>query len=634
MKGKKIYFLFFFVLLFCNTSKLLAQENNAQNKVYQKALAAFELKDYPTSIKLLESLLEKNQKNAEASLFLFQVYSETKQYEKSITRFEKLIEMDSSVFLPYIVKYASQYAILGNYNKAASIIESYKNSLPSYLKNKATELLTICQFAQSHPTPSGIKVTNAGDSINTADAEYFPSITVQDSLFLFMRRINFKREDFYSSILIKNKFSKASPLPDDLNIAEKKGSMSLTQDLNTLYYAADYNEKGFGRYDIYKVTKTKKGWSEPKNLGKNINSDYWDSSPSIAPDNQALYFSSNRPGGYGGIDIYVAYKNEKGYFEEAINMGPTINTPGDEQAPFIHADNKTLYFSSNGWPGFGGADLFVIRKKIEGDWSSPLNLGYPINTFDNEGSIAVAGNGLEGYIASDRADSRGSLDIYKVTLAANTRPNKTFYINGYIADALTKKPIAGEVVLINTSEETNTMQIKVDSSGNFILGLPYLDSIGIRVNSKDHEFASTILSLENINNLSGSTLNFYLAPIIKTFTKNFNNIFFEINKAKLNKKSFVELDALTTYLQSAPTALILIEGHTDNRGDSVQNELLSLKRANTIATYLISKGIESNRIKTIGLGGTKPISDNATEEGRIKNRRTSFTISIPQSKIQ
>lgn len=629
MKGKKNYILFFFVLLYWNTPKVLAQKKNDDIKIYQKAVAAFEQKNFASSISLLETLLKKNERNAEATLFLYQVYAEAKQYQKSINAFEKLMQIDTTIFLPYIVKYASQYMVLGNYTKAASIVESYKNILPSYLKNKATELLTICRFAQSHPTQSEIKVTNVGDSVNTADAEYFPSITVQDSLFLFMRRSNFKREDFFTSTLTKSKFSKASPLSDDLNIEEKKGSMSLTQDLNTLYYAADHNQKGYGRYDIYKVTKTKKGWSEPKNVGKNINSDYWDSAPSIAPDNQTLYFCSNRPGGYGGIDIYVAYKNEKGFWEEATNMGPTINTAADEQAPFIHADNKTLYFSSNGWPGFGGSDLFVIRKKIDGNWSSPINLGYPINTFDNEGSIAVAGNGFEGYIASDRADSRGSLDIYKVILALNTRPNKTFYVNGFIADAITKKPIAGELVLINTNEETNTMQIKVDSNGNFILGLPYLDSIGIRVNSEGHEFASIILSLENINNLSGSTLNFYLAPIVKTFTKNFNNIFFEINKAKLNKKSFVELDALTTYLQSETTAIILIEGHTDNKGDSVQNELLSLKRANTIATYLISKGIESDRIKTIGLGGTKPISDNTTEEGRIKNRRTSFTITIP-----
>ena len=628
MKGKKNYFLFFFVLLFLNAHKLVAQKKNDDIKIYEKAVAAFEQKNFASSISLLETLLKKNERNAEATLFLYQVYAEAKQYQKSINTFEKLLQIDTTIFLPYIVKYASQYMVLGNYTKAASIVESYKNVLPSYLKTKALELLSICSYAEKHPRQSEIKVTNVGDSVNTADAEYFPSITVQDSLFLFMRRINFKREDFYTSTLTKNKFSKASALSDDLNMEEKKGSMSLTQDLNTLYYAADYNEKGYGRYDIYKVTKTKKGWSEPKNVGKNINSDYWDSAPSIAPDGQALYFCSNRTGGYGGIDIYVAYKNEKGFWEEAVNMGPTINTAADEQAPFIHADNKTLYFSSNGWTGFGGSDLFVIRKKIDGNWSNPMNLGYPINTFDNEGSIAVAGNGFEGYIASDRADSRGSLDIYKVILALNTRPNKTFYVNGFIADAVTKKPIAGEVVLINTNEETNTMQIKVDSNGNFILGLPYLDSIGIRVNSEGHEFASTILSLENINSLSGSTLNFYLAPIVKSFTKNFNNIFFEINNAKLNKKSFVELDALTTYLQSAPTALILIEGHTDNRGDSVQNQLLSLKRANTIATYLMSKGIESNRIKTIGLGSSQPISDNATEEGRIKNRRSSFTITI------
>jgi outer membrane protein OmpA-like peptidoglycan-associated protein/tetratricopeptide (TPR) repeat protein len=629
MKGKKNYFLFFFVLLFLNAHKLVAQKKNDDIKIYEKAVAAFEQKNFASSISLLETLLKKNERNAEATLFLYQVYAEAKQYQKSINTFEKLLQIDTTIFLPYIVKYASQYMVLGNYTKAASIVESYKNVLPSYLKTKALELLSICSYAEKHPRQSEIKVTNVGDSVNTADAEYFPSITVQDSLFLFMRRINFKREDFYTSTLTKNKFSKASALSDDLNMEEKKGSMSLTQDLNTLYYAADYNEKGYGRYDIYKVTKTKKGWSEPKNVGKNINSDYWDSAPSIAPDGQALYFCSNRTGGYGGIDIYVAYKNEKGFWEEAVNMGPTINTAADEQAPFIHADNKTLYFSSNGWTGFGGSDLFVIRKKIDGNWSNPMNLGYPINTFDNEGSIAVAGNGFEGYIASDRADSRGSLDIYKVILALNTRPNKTFYVNGFIADAVTKKPIAGEVVLINTNEETNTMQIKVDSNGNFILGLPYLDSIGIRVNSEGHEFASTILSLENINSLSGSTLNFYLAPIVKSFTKNFNNIFFEINNAKLNKKSFVELDALTTYLQSAPTALILIEGHTDNRGDSVQNQLLSSKRANTIATYLMSKGIESNRIKTIGLGGSQPISDNTTEEGRIKNRRSSFTITIP-----
>ena len=391
MIGKKNYFLYLLVGLLEFSTSAIAQQNNTSSKMYQKALDAFNEKNFSTSIKILETEIEKNQNNIEAQVFLFQVYTEAKQFQKSINTFEKLISIDTSVLLPFIVKYATAYAIVGNYSKAAAIIEDFqqKNLLPPYLKTKAAELLLICDFAKNHPAEKEIKVENIGDSVNTADAEYFPSITVQDSLFLFMRRTNFKREDFYFSILKKNIFSKAIALADNLNLAEKKGSMSLSQDLNTLYFAADYNEQGFGRYDIYKVTKTNTGWSTPKNLGKNINTDYWDSAPSIAPDGQALYFCSNRPGGYGGIDIYVSYKNPKGYWDEAINMGPSINTQADEQAPFIHSDNKTLYFSSNGWPGFGGADLFVSRKKIDGTWSTPINLGYPINTFEDRKSTRL-----------------------------------------------------------------------------------------------------------------------------------------------------------------------------------------------------------------------------------------------------
>ena len=166
MKGKKNYFLFFFVLLFLNAHKLVAQKKNDDIKIYQKAVAAFEQKNFASSISLLETLLKKNERNAEATLFLYQVYAEAKQYQKSIDAFEKLMQIDTTIFLPYIVKYASQYMVLGNYNKAASILESYKNILPSYLKTKAFELLSICNYAKMHPAQKEINVTNAGDSIN------------------------------------------------------------------------------------------------------------------------------------------------------------------------------------------------------------------------------------------------------------------------------------------------------------------------------------------------------------------------------------------------------------------------------------------------------------------------------------
>ncbi len=650
IKNKWFLLVFYFAMTFVVCNHLLAQDSTSINKatissknktaaqkLYDKAIIELDNKSFDKGIELLESAIQKDPELIEAYLTLFQVHLTTKQYQKAILVFEKIQIAEPDAAIPFIVKYATAHVSMGNYAKAFSILQPKiaNNQLPIYLKSKGIDLLKICQFAISNPIQKEIKVSNVGDSINSDAAEYFPSVTVQDSLFLFMRRSNLTREDFYYSTITKKGFSEAKPLADNLNEEDKKGSMSLTQDLNTLYYAADYGSKGYGRYDIYKVTKTKKGWSDPKNLGRNINSDYWDSAPSIAPDGQAIYFCSNRPDGYGGIDIYVAYRNEKGYWNEAVNMGPSINTAADEQTPFIHADNRSMYFSSNGWPGFGGADLFVSRKKLDGSWSTPMNLGYPINTYENEGSIAVSSNGMDAYMASDRADSKGGLDIYKAILASATRANKTFYLKGYIADAVTKSPIAGDVVLVNPLDDSSTMQIKVDNDGYFVLGLPYFDSLGIRVNSPNHIFASTFISADSLQYLSGTTFQFYLAPIPvygKPFSQNFNNVFFDLNSAKLKKKSRVELDALVTYLESAPMAVVLIEGHTDSKGDSIQNKNMSDRRSASIARYLINKKIEPNRVSTIARGAKFPIADNATEEGRAKNRRSSFVISFPKPK--
>ena len=632
-----LYLFFYFVLSFSFYNQLCAQDNSknkiAAQKIYDKAIIELDNKSFSRGIGLLENAIQKDSSLTDAYLSLFQTYLDIKQYQKAILVFEKVQSFHPNDALPFVLKYATAFVSLGNYTKPFFLINQLlkNNQLPDYLKTKASDLLKVCAFAMANPIQKEISITNLGDSINSDAAEYFPSITVQDSLFLFMRRNNITREDFYASTITKNGFSKAKLLTGNLNDADKKGSMSLTQDLNTLYFAADYGPKGYGRYDIYKVSKTAKGWSEPKNLGHNINSDYWDSAPSIAPDGQALYFCSNRPGGYGGIDIYVAYRNEKGYWNEAVNMGPTINTAADEQTPFIHADNRSLYFSSNGWPGFGGADLFVSRKKLDGTWSTPMNLGYPINTYENEGSIAVASNGMDAYIASDRADSKGGLDIYKVVLAPATRANKTFYLKGFIADVVSKKPLAGDVVLVNPMDDSSTMQIKVDSNGYFVLGLPYFDSLGIRVNSPNHIFASTFISADSLQYISGTTFQFYLAPIpiyAKSFSQNFKNVFFDLNSAKLKKKSRVELDALVTYLETAPSTFVLIEGHTDSKGDSIQNKNMSEKRAEAIAKYLITKKIAPNRVSHIGRGSKLPIADNATEEGRAKNRRSSFMISF------
>ncbi len=599
-------------------------------QIYEAGLSALNKNDVQKAIQLFKLAASKDSQYVDPTIALFQVYHDQKDFEKAIEYYFQIKKIDSAAALPFLVKQGISLASLGRYNAAYKLIEPYisNNSMPTYLKDKATALFAVCQFAILEKIAPEISIHNMGDSINSPASEYFPTVSIQDSLFLFMRRLNLSREDFYTSSMGVHGFSAATPLSDTLNFAAKKGSMSLSADLQTLYYAADYAEQGYGRYDIYKVQRSPWGWSKPKNLGQNINSDYWESAPSVAPDGNSIYFASNRPDGFGGIDIYVAYKNEKGFWEEAINLGPSINTKGDDQTPFIHADNQSLYFSSNGRAGFGGSDIYVSRKKIDGNWTTPINLGYPINTYDNEGSIAVASNGATAYIASDRADSRGELDIYKITLAENTRAFKTWFIKGQIVDAITKKTIAAELQIVDPASGYPMMEMQIDSMGQFLLALPYFDSLGLKINSPGHDYLSSILPIDSVKWMAGKRFDFVLTPIEKLFTKTFNQVYFETNAAILQAISSVELDALVSYLKNTSNAQILIEGHTDNTGTTAQNNLLSLQRANAIGDYLQQKGIADNRIQRKGLGATMPIADNNTAEGRAKNRRTNFTITL------
>lgn len=615
--------------ILCCTNIILGQTKQAQQN-YEAGLSALDNNDTEKAIQLFKLAASKDSQYIAPAIALFQVYQDQKKFEPAIDYFNAIKKIDSVASIPFLVKQGVALASLGKYDAAYNLLTPYisNNSLPNYLKEKANALYAICAFAIQQKTAPEISILNIGDSINSPASEYFPTVSIQDSLFLFMRRLNLSREDFYASNMGVDGFSAAIPLSDTLNFAAKKGSMSLSADLQTLYYAADYAEQGYGRYDIYKVQRSPWGWSKPKNLGQRINSDFWDSAPSIAPDGNTIYFASNRPEGYGGIDIYVAYKNEKGYWEEAINLGPSINTKGDDQTPYIHADNQSLYFSSNGRPGFGGSDIYVARKKIDGSWTTPINLGYPINTYDNEGSIAVASNGSTAYIASDRSDSRGELDIYKITLAENTRAYKTWYIKGQIVDANTKKTIAAELQIVDPASGYPMMEMQIDSMGQFLLALPYFDSLGLKINSPGHDYLSSILPIDSVKAMAGKIFNFSLTPIEKIFTKTFNQVYFETNAAVLQAISSVELDALVRYLKTTANAQIIIEGHTDNTGTVIQNNLLSLQRANAIANYLQQKGIATARIQTKGLGSSMPIADNKTAEGRAKNRRTSFTITL------
>jgi outer membrane protein OmpA-like peptidoglycan-associated protein len=418
----------------------------------------------------------------------------------------------------------------------------------------------------------------------------------------------------------------SEPIKGDINIEPKKGAITASQDGEWILFAGQFSGQGYGNYDIYKSVYTPTGWSEPENLGKNINTEFWESSPSLSPDNRVLFFSSNRPGGYGGKDLYISYRGSDGKWSAAQNLGPDINTAGDELAPFIHPDNQTVYYTSDGLTGYGGSDLYLLRKNAAGEWGKPENLGYPINTIENEGSLAVSADGLKAYYASDRSDSRGDLDLYQFDMRPDIRPFRTLYVKGVVTDQKNGKGIPSTVELTDNESNLALMKIQTDEKGEYLITLPLGKDYTFTVNRKGYLFYSEVFAMKQKEADSVYTKNIALQPVLLNASFVFNNILFANNSFELPKTGLIELEKLLQVLQENPSLKLQIGGHTDNTGRPEDNEKLSTNRAKSIVEWLTSKGIESNRLSFKGFAATKPIADNTTEAGRAKNRRTEFTI--------
>jgi outer membrane protein OmpA-like peptidoglycan-associated protein len=309
-----------------------------------------------------------------------------------------------------------------------------------------------------------------------------------------------------------------------------------------------------------------------------------------------------------------------------INLGPNINTATDEQCPFIHADNQTLFFTSSGWPGYGDDDLYYVKKQPDGSWNKPTNLGFPINTIDREGTLYIAADGKTAYYAGERSDSRGGLDIYSFELREEMRPAKTLWVKGKVSDKKTKLGLVSSVELIDLSNNNIISNIQTDADGNYLTTLPIGKDYAFNVNKKGYLFYSDnfLLSLRSPDSIYEK--NIALSPIEKDASVVLKNIFFETNKFNLKAESQSELDKLVQLLNENPTLKIEISGHTDSIGKGPDNLKLSQSRAKAVVDYLISKKIPATRLVSKGFGLTKPVASNKTEEGRAMNRRTEMKV--------
>ena len=611
------------------------QSNNPKAlKKYNEALVALEDNRSADGIALLGNALQIDSNFIDAYLSLAGALGNTKQYKKAVTVYERARLKDSIYFTPYLLPYSINLAGLGQFEEALAAINQFVtlDGLSGRSLKAAQYRIKTFEFAVSGPQKNKnasyvFAPKNLGDSVNSRFSEYYPSVTVTDDALVFTRRTGNAREDFMlSGIPHKDSFNKAAPLDGDINLEPRKGAITVSQDGDWLFFAADIAGAGIGGFDIYKSVYTPTGWSEQENLGDSINTDFWESSPAISPDKRALYFSSTRPGGYGGADLYVSYLKPNGRWTEAANMGSSVNTAGDELAPFIHADNQTLYFTSDGLPGYGGSDLFVLKKLSNGKWGTPENMGYPINTIENEGSLAVAADGYTAYYASDREDSRGGLDIYSFTLPAHARPYKTIYVKGNITDLLTKKGLPANLELTDNATGTIINKVQTDELGHYFITLPEGKDYTFTVNRKGYLFYSSAYALSGAAPDSTYIKNIALEPIKLASNFVFTQVLFDNNSYALLPASLPELNKLVQILEENPGMHIQISGHTDNIGKAADNLTLSTSRAKAIVQYVSSKGIATERLTYKGFGSSEPIATNETAAGRALNRRTSFTI--------
>ncbi|MBL7699684.1 MAG: OmpA family protein [Chitinophagaceae bacterium] len=601
--------------------------------LYSQALNRAGEGEYREAIKMLEDAVKIEPKFLDAYLSLGGVYGELKEYRNAVENYEKAKAIDSIYFRDYALPYSINLAGLGEFEKArdaANMFLSIKELNPSSIK--AGEYRKQCyEFAIEYAKRKSVsdykfEPKNLGDSINSKVSEYFPAITIDGSQLFYTRRVNSINEDFYESSLVDNTWRPAKSLPGDINTMMNEGAQNISQDGEWLIFTGCNFPEGYGSCDLYISYLTPQGWSAPENLGSNINTESWDSAPSLSPDKRDLYFASNRPGGMGKSDIYVCHRNPDGTWTEPKNAGPQINTSGNESGPFIHADNQTLYFTSDGHPGYGGDDLFLVKKLPGNKWGPAENLGYPINTIENEGSLIIAADGKTAYYASDRSDSKGGLDLYTFELRSDVRPLKTLWVKGKVFDAKSKKGLPSAVELTDLETQEVLSRVQTDETGSYLVTLPVGKDYAFNVNRRGYLFFSENFSLKDRIPDSTYNIDIPLEPLHANATVVLKNVFFDINKSELKPESFAELDNIVKLLKENPTLKISINGHTDNIGKPADNLKLSNSRANAVVHYLVEKGIAANRLSSKGWGETQPVAANDNEEGKAKNRRTEMKV--------
>ncbi|MDX5437825.1 MAG: OmpA family protein, partial [Pontibacter sp.] len=419
-------------------------------------------------------------------------------------------------------------------------------------------------------------------------------------------------------------------ISQNINSPANEGAATISGDGKTLVFTSCNRPDTQGDCDLYISFRTGSEWSKPQNMGKVVNSKAWDSQPSLSADGRTLYFTSTRGGGVGKEDIWYTQRSDDGTWARPVNLGKEVNSTGRDMAPSIHMSGSTLYFVSDGHLGMGGLDIFKSTRNEHGKWDTPKNLGYPLNTFADEGSLYITPDNTVGYYSRQVNTDAGvpGIQLFGFDVPAEWRSRETStYAQGRVFDAESKKPLAAQVQLYDVEADSLVQQVNSDEvSGEYTVVLTQGKQYALYVTAPNYLMNSRSFDYTSSKALTPVALDVYLDPLKSGAAMVLNNIFFDTGKYALENKSKTELNKLIAFMQQNPQVQIEISGHTDDVGSDQANKLLSERRAQSVANYLASSGISKSRIRFVGHGETKPVAPNTSDENRQLNRRIEMRV--------
>lgn len=622
----------------------LSAQTQMANFYFEKGKEAYNGKFYQEAIDQLEKALEKDAQHADALCYLGYAYYDTQEYNKVVEVYTLLQEATPDYWPWYIYLRANAKSALEQFESAASDYELFlakysKTADRIHFHHQAAYKMEYAKKASDlRLKASEMKSPqNLSKDVNTISDDMMPQINpTGDRLYFTSSRKggldnkdeeeeNDWGEDLYYIEKTSNGWSQAILLPEPINTYNNDGTSTFSADGQQMIYVKCGEKGGMGSCDLWMASLEGTNWTSPENMGDVVNSKSWDSQPSLSSDGNTLIFVSDREGSYcGSMDLYISRKNKFGQWSVPANLSE-LNTPFGEKSPYIAPDGKTLYFASEGHPGFGDYDIFMSVFE-NGKWSEPVNLGAPLNSSGQDTYFSISASGEGAYFASNRS-GLGGLDLFSIDIPEKLRPKPSVVVRGVVKDAKSNQNMEAWVLVedLNTAELIATAKSN-SQSGEYLVVLPSGRNYSVSANKEGYFFYSNKFEVPTTSKYQEIEKNIALKPIEKGARVVLNNIFFETGKATLTQESYIELAKAVSLINANPRMVIEIGGHTDNVGSDEANMKLSHERAKSVRNYLVKAGIGSERLEAKGYGETQPVADNETEEGRQANRRTEFII--------